>query len=115
MTLVIAALMFTLSFDALRQLAIEIGVRSSRAWMAPVAIDVAQAAATIGLVELGITGRHRSAGRYCRALAYVTGFLSVAETGTTPTNWQSATRPALQRGRTWALFLNQPRSRPVSR
>ncbi|MHA4854762.1 DUF2637 domain-containing protein [Rhodococcus sp. MSC1_016] len=81
MTLVIAALMFTLSFDALRQLAIEIGIRPSRAWMAPVAIDVAQAAATVGLVELGITGQHRSARRYCQTLAYVTVFLSVAGNG----------------------------------
>lgn len=81
MTLVIAALMFTLSFDALRQLAIEIGARPNFAWMAPVAIDIGQAAATIGLVELGVAGGYRSARAYCRALAVVTVLLSVGGNG----------------------------------
>lgn len=78
MTLVLAALMFTLSFDALRALAIEIGVRPYRAWMAPVAIDVAQAAATLGLVAIGVADNYKRARLYCMSLVTVTALLSVA-------------------------------------
>lgn len=78
MTLVLAALMFTLSFDALRALAIEIGARPERAWMAPVAIDIAQAAATAGLVVIGVADKYKSARWYCMGLATVTVLLSVA-------------------------------------
>ncbi|MFC9519179.1 DUF2637 domain-containing protein [Nocardiaceae bacterium NPDC056970] len=78
MTLVLAALMFTLSFDALRALAIEIGVRPQRAWMAPVAIDVAQAAATLGLVAIGVADNYKHARWYCMSLVTVAALLSVA-------------------------------------
>lgn len=81
MTLTLAALAFTLSFDALRQLAIETGVRPHLAWMAPVALDVAQAAATLGLVALGTVAKYAAARRYCMALATVTVLLSVAGNG----------------------------------
>ncbi|MFZ2176775.1 MAG: DUF2637 domain-containing protein, partial [Rhodococcus sp. (in: high G+C Gram-positive bacteria)] len=75
-----AALAFTLSFDSLRQLAVEIGVRPGFSWMAPVAIDIAQAAATIGLVELKAE-KYRTSRAYCRAFAVVTVLLSVAGNG----------------------------------
>lgn len=78
MTLVLAALAFTLSFDALRQLAIETGARPQFAWMAPVALDVAQAAATLALVVLGVADKYRRARRYCMGLATATVLLSVA-------------------------------------
>ena len=78
MTLVLAALAFTLSFDALRALAIDIGVRPQRAWMAPVAIDIAQAAATAGLVVIGVADKYKAARRYCMGLATLTVLLSVA-------------------------------------
>ena len=68
MTLFIAALSFILSFDALRALAIEVGVQPGRAWMAPVAIDVAQAAATAGYVIFRISGRGRYSLVYCATL-----------------------------------------------
>lgn len=77
MALFLAGLAFTLSFDALRALAIEINVHPSRAWMAPVAIDVAQAAATAGYVIFRVANRHAWARRYCMALAVVTVALSV--------------------------------------
>ncbi|WP_153008472.1 DUF2637 domain-containing protein [Rhodococcus pyridinivorans] len=77
MALFLAALAFTLSFDALRALAIEINVHPSRAWMAPVAIDVAQAAATAGYVIFRVANRHLWARRYCMSLAIVTVALSV--------------------------------------
>ncbi|TWH09393.1 uncharacterized protein DUF2637 [Rhodococcus rhodochrous J45] len=77
MALVLAALAFTLSFDALRALAIEINIRPDRAWMAPVAIDVAQAAATAGYVIFRVANRHAWARRYCMSLAVVTVALSV--------------------------------------
>lgn len=77
MALFLAALAFTLSFDALRALAIEINVDPSRAWMAPVAIDVAQAAATAGYVIFRVSGKYRYARFYCAALAIVTVGLSV--------------------------------------
>lgn len=78
MTLVLAALAFTLSFDALRALAIDIGVRPQRAWMAPVAIDIAQAAATAGLVVIGVADQYKAARWYCMGLATLTVLLSVA-------------------------------------
>lgn len=78
MTLVLAALAFTLSFDALRALAIDIGVRPQRAWMAPVAIDIAQAAATAGLVVIGVADKYKTARWYCMGLAMLTVLLSVA-------------------------------------
>ncbi|WP_138998888.1 DUF2637 domain-containing protein [Rhodococcus zopfii] len=77
MGLFLAVLAFTLSFDALRALAIEINVHPSRAWMAPVAIDVAQAAATAGYVIFRVANRHTWARRYCMTLAVVTVALSV--------------------------------------
>ncbi|WP_420753441.1 hypothetical protein [Rhodococcus sp. O3] len=77
MALFLAALAFTLSFDALRALAIEINVHPGRAWMAPVAIDVAQAAATAGYVIFRVANRYIWARRYCMTLAVVTVALSV--------------------------------------
>ncbi|EME66732.1 hypothetical protein G352_03571 [Rhodococcus ruber BKS 20-38] len=77
----LAALAFTLSFDALRQLTLEIGVRPELAWMAPVALDVAQAAAALALVALGTDDEFRGARRYCKALATGTVLLSVAGNG----------------------------------
>src|SRR5690606_25813604 len=71
----------TLSFDALRQLALEIGVRPHNAWMAPVAIDVAQAAATLGLVALGVDQTYMTGRRFCMGVAIATVLLSVAGNG----------------------------------
>lgn len=76
--LVLAGLMFTLSFDSLRALAVEIGVRPTRAWMAPVAIDIAQAAATLALGVIGTSELHKRARWFCMSLAAVTVVLSVA-------------------------------------
>lgn len=90
MTAFIAALSFILSFDALRALAIEVGVQPGRAWMAPVAIDVAQAAATAGYVIFRITGRGRYSLVYCASLAVVTVLLSVV--GNAFHAWQTAER-----------------------
>jgi len=90
MALFLAALAFTLSFDALRALAIEIGVHPSRAWMAPVAIDVAQAAATAGYVIFRVSGNYNYARVYCMALAIVTVALSVV--GNAYHSWQMAER-----------------------
>lgn len=90
MTLFIAALSFILSFDALRALAIEVGVHPGRAWMAPVAIDVAQAAATAGYVIFRISGRGQYSLVYCATLAVVTVLLSVV--GNAFHAWQTAER-----------------------
>ncbi|MEE2061835.1 winged helix-turn-helix domain-containing protein [Rhodococcus artemisiae] len=90
MALFLAALAFTLSFDALRALAIEINVHPSRAWMAPVAIDVAQAAATAGYVIFRVSGKYGYARFYCMALAIVTVALSVV--GNAYHSWQMAAR-----------------------
>ena len=80
MALTMGGLAFTLSFDSLRQLALEIGVRPGLSWMAPVAIDIAQAAATVGLVELKAE-KYRTDRRFCFAFAVVTVALSVAGNG----------------------------------
>ncbi len=90
MALFLAALAFTLSFDALRALAIEINVQPGRAWMAPVAIDVAQAAATAGYVIFRVSGKYNYARLYCMALAIVTVALSVI--GNAYHSWQMADR-----------------------
>ncbi|WP_072713719.1 DUF2637 domain-containing protein [Rhodococcus rhodnii] len=79
----VAAMAFTLSFDAQRALAVEIGIREGLAWMAPVAIDVAQAAAMWMVMRLG--RRRVPAPRadvlFCRWLAVATAGLSVAGNG----------------------------------
>lgn len=77
MALFLAGLAFTLSFDALRALAIEINVRPGRAWMAPVAIDVAQAAATVGYVIFRVADKYTWPRRFCMTLAIATVTLSV--------------------------------------
>jgi len=88
MTLFIAALSFILSFDSLRALAIEIGMRPERAWMAPVAIDIAQATATACYVIF--KGRSRYSRVFCATLAVVTVLISVV--GNAFHAWQTAER-----------------------
>src|SRR4030088_3086364 len=53
MTLALASCAFVLSFDALRSLAITLGLPESIAWLWPCAIDVAIAQATLCLLSLG--------------------------------------------------------------
>lgn len=52
MTLALAACAFVLSFDALRDLAVALGMPASRAWLWPVAIDVSIANSTLSLLSL---------------------------------------------------------------
>ena len=52
MTVVLASCAFVLSFDALRSLAVTLGLPSSIAWLWPCAIDVAIAQATVCLLSL---------------------------------------------------------------
>ncbi len=52
MTLALAACAFVLSFDALRSLAVTLGLPVSIAWLWPCAIDVAIAQATLCLLSL---------------------------------------------------------------
>lgn len=52
MTLALAACAFVLSFDALRSLAVTLGLPTSIAWLWPCAIDVAIAQATLCLLSL---------------------------------------------------------------
>jgi hypothetical protein len=56
MTLALAACAFVLSFDALRSLAISLGLPDSIAWLWPCAIDVAIAQATLCLLSLSRRG-----------------------------------------------------------
>jgi hypothetical protein len=56
MTLALAACAFVLSFDALRSLAITLGLPGSIAWLWPCAIDVAIAQATLCLLSLSRRG-----------------------------------------------------------
>lgn len=90
MAMFLAGLAFTLSFDALRALAIEINVHPSRAWMAPVAIDVAQAAATAAYVVFRASGTYNYARRFCMGVTVVTVVLSVV--GNAYHSWQMAER-----------------------
>lgn len=52
MTCALAGCAFILSFDALRDLAVALGMASSRAWLWPVAIDVSIANSTLSLLSL---------------------------------------------------------------
>ena len=81
MTLALAALVFTLSFDAQRQLILEIGVKPDFAWMAPVALDITTTAALLGLTVLADDEEYISARRYCKRFAIATVVLSVAGNG----------------------------------
>jgi hypothetical protein len=56
MTLALAACAFVLSFDALRSLAVTLGLPDSIAWLWPCAIDVAIAQATLCLLSLSRPG-----------------------------------------------------------
>lgn len=81
MTLVLAGLVFILSFDAQRQLIIEIGVKPELAWMAPVALDITTTAALLGLTVLADDEEFISARAYCKRFAVATVALSVAGNG----------------------------------
>lgn len=52
MTIALAACAFVLSFDALRDLAVTLGMLPDRAWLWPVAIDVSIANSTLSLLSL---------------------------------------------------------------
>lgn len=52
MTLLLAAAAFRLSFDALRDLAVLCGIRSSLAWLWPLVVDVTITQATVSLLAL---------------------------------------------------------------
>jgi hypothetical protein len=56
MTLALASCAFVLSFDALRSLAVTLGLPASIAWLWPCAIDVAIAQATLCLLSLSRRG-----------------------------------------------------------
>ena len=56
MTLLLASCAFVLSFDALRSLAVTLGLPASIAWLWPCAIDVAIAQATLCLLSLSRRG-----------------------------------------------------------
>ncbi len=52
MTFALAGCAFVLSFDALRDLAVALGMPADRAWLWPVAIDVSIANSTLALLSL---------------------------------------------------------------
>jgi len=56
MTIALAGCAFVLSFDALRDLAVGLGMRPGRAWLWPVAIDVSIANSTLSLLSLSAPG-----------------------------------------------------------
>lgn len=60
-TLALAAIAFLLSFDALRHLAVTLGMAPSRAWLWPVAIDMSIANSTLSLLSLSPPGAARVA------------------------------------------------------
>ncbi|NKS04647.1 DUF2637 domain-containing protein [Rhodococcus hoagii] len=92
MTLILAALAFTLSFDALRALAIDIGVRPQRAWMAPVAIDIAQAAAPPDSLSSASPTSTRPPAGTAWASPRSPSYSALPATRTTPTVWPTEPR-----------------------
>ena len=75
MTLTLASRAFVVSFDALRSLAITLGLPETIAWLSPCAIDVAIAQATLCLLSVNRTGavlpsassnRHQPQEKRCR-------------------------------------------------
>jgi hypothetical protein len=69
MTIALAGCAFVLSFDALRDLAVALGMLPDRAWLWPVAIDVSIANSTLSLLSLSsshitaVTNRSDEAGQ----------------------------------------------------
>ncbi|WP_375486236.1 DUF2637 domain-containing protein [uncultured Mycobacterium sp.] len=63
MTVMLAGCAFVLSFDALRDLAVMLGMRPGRAWLWPCAIDVSIAQSTLALLSLTPPSRACSASR----------------------------------------------------
>jgi hypothetical protein len=85
MTFALAACAFVLSFDALRSLAVTLGLPESIAWLWPCAIDVAIAQATLCLLSLSRRGA-----------AVILGNDAAVETVSLPA---SAIEPAPEQGR----------------
>lgn len=61
MTIALAVCAFVLSFDALRDLAVTLGMLPDRAWLWPVAIDVSIANSTLSLLSLAPPPMHPAA------------------------------------------------------
>jgi hypothetical protein len=69
MTIALAGCAFVLSFDALRDLAVALGMQPDRAWLWPVAIDVSIANSTLSLLSLSPPGGTRDPANRCDGAA----------------------------------------------
>jgi hypothetical protein len=128
MTVALAGCAFVLSFDALRELAVALGMRPDRAWLWPVAIDVSIANSTLSLLSLSSprvpaarggaddTGRQEAAD--IRPHQPAGGHTSAAESPSALTRSRESAQPAADgrlgdaRQRTGALV---PSSEPSAR
>jgi hypothetical protein len=104
MTVALAGCAFVLSFDALRDLAVALGMAPDRAWLWPVAIDVSIANSTLSLLSLSSprvpatrggaddTGRQQAADIRPRQAAG--GHRSAADFPSAPTRKRESAQPA---------------------
>ena len=86
---VVAVAAGTLSFDALRHLAVMVGTPATLAWLVPLAVDAAAVVATRAWLDTAAPERAR---RFARVLALVTVALSIA--GNTVSHWLVAYKVA---------------------
>jgi hypothetical protein len=104
MTIALAGCAFVLSFDALRDLAVALGMRPDRAWLWPVAIDVSIANSTLSLLSLssrrGPTARSgaadtaRQESAKMRPRQAVSGPTPAEDLPSAPTRNRGSARPA---------------------
>lgn len=108
MTFALAGCAFILSFDALRDLAVALGMPASRAWLWPVAIDVSIANSTLSLLSLSPPRAVPAAAPACEHVDEVRDVLAAAASSSTqathgvassprarkPSDSQPAVRPA---------------------
>jgi hypothetical protein len=93
MTFALAGCAFVLSFDALRDLAVALGMAPSRAWLWPVAIDVSIANSTLSLLSLSPPRSAPIAAPATEDANEVHGALIAAESSPTQTAQDVASSP----------------------
>lgn len=108
MTFALAGCAFILSFDALRDLGVALGMAPSRAWLWPVAIDVSIANSTLSLLSLSPPRSVPIAAPATEHVNKVRGVLAAAASSSAQAAQDVASSP-----RARAPQDSQPASRPA--
>ena len=108
MTFALAGCAFILSFDALRDLAVALGMPASRAWLWPVAIDVSIANSTLSLLSLSPPRAVPAAAPACEHVDEVRDVLAAAASSSTQATHGVASSPRARKPSD-----SQPAARPA--